>query len=204
MNRYLWNYRVPGPSEVPGLFVMEAQGGGPMVPPGAYQVKLTAGGRDYTAALEIKADPRVKVSQADLEKQYQFALQCRDRVSQIHDTVNRLRAARAELAALRRSSAGGSAEIEPVVAKMGAIEEQLVQVNSTNRSAALVYPIMLDAQFADLANVAEAADSAPPAQVYEAFQEYDKKREQLFTQWEALQPQIASLKSKLGGAANAK
>ncbi|HEU5452132.1 MAG TPA: hypothetical protein VFU76_09115 [Terriglobales bacterium] len=204
MNRYFWNYRVAGPSEVPGLFVMEAQAGGPMVPPGSYQVKLTAAGRDYTAPLEIKADPRVKVSQADLEKQYQFALQCRDRVTEIHDLVNRLRAARAELANLRRASSGGMAELDAVSAKMSAIEEQLVQVNSTNRSAALVFPIMLDAQFADLANVAEGADSAPPQQVYDAFQEYDKKREQLFAQWTAMQPQIAELKSKMGGTANAK
>src|SRR5258706_251178 len=42
MNRYYWNYRVEGPTAVPGLTVMEAQGG-PMVPPGTYQVKLTAG-----------------------------------------------------------------------------------------------------------------------------------------------------------------
>ena len=195
MNRFLWNYRVDGPAAVPGLVVMETQGGGPMVPPGTYQVKLTAGGQTYSEPLEIKADPRVKTSQADFDKQYQFALEVRDRVSQIHALVNELRAARASL------QKSGSAAASSVLQEMAAIEGELVQVNSTNRSAALVYPIMLDAQFADLANVAEGADSAPPAQLYARFQEYDKRREELFARWKALQPQIAELTGKSGATA---
>ena len=87
---------------------------------------------------------------------------------------------------------------------MNGIEERLIQVGSTNRSAALVFPIMLDAQFADLMNVAEEADTAPPAQVYQQFEEYDKLREELFARWNALQPQIAQLKSKAAGATSAK
>ena len=200
MNRYFWNYRVAGPEQVAGIFVMEAQGGGPMVPPGTYQVKLTAGGREYSAPLEIRADPRVKVSQADLEKQYRFALMARDRVSEIHRLVNELRASRAELRNLHNASTAEEQAVKQVIEKMDGIEGRLIQVNSTNRSAALVYPIMLDAQYADLANVAESSDSAPPQQVYQQFQEYDKEREELFARWNALQPQIAAIKSKAGTA----
>jgi hypothetical protein len=195
MNRYYWNFRVPGPSEVPGLFVMEAQGGGPAVPPGTYRVKLTVDGKDYAAPLEIKADPRLKTTQADLEKQYQFELEARDRVSEIHNLVNELRTARTSLTKGR-----GTPAVVEVLKKMSEIESALVQVDSTNRSAALVYPIMLDAQYAELANVAASSDSAPPAQVYEVFQDYEKRREQLFSAWKALQPQIAALQSRLGGA----
>jgi len=35
--------------------------------PGNYQVRLTANGKTLTAPLEVKIDPRVTVSQADLE-----------------------------------------------------------------------------------------------------------------------------------------
>ncbi len=43
LNRFVWNFREDGPKTIPGLVVMELQGGGgPLVPPGTYQVKLVA------------------------------------------------------------------------------------------------------------------------------------------------------------------
>jgi hypothetical protein len=52
---------------------------------------------------------------------------------------------------------------------------------------------MLDAQYADLGNVVESSDSAPPAQVYDVFQDYERRREDLAAKWKALQPQVAEL-----------
>ena len=79
------------------MVISETNAGGPMVPPGNYQVKLTVAGKDYTAPLVVKPDPRVKVSQADFDKQYEFAVKLRDRVTEVHKTVNAIRAARASL-----------------------------------------------------------------------------------------------------------
>src|SRR5262249_7193862 len=71
MNRYRWNCRADGPAMVPGMAIIELQNsGGPLVPPGMYQVKINVAGKEYTAPLEVKADPRIKTSQADFEKQY--------------------------------------------------------------------------------------------------------------------------------------
>jgi photosystem II stability/assembly factor-like uncharacterized protein len=191
MNRFLWNYRVEGPTPIPGIFILETQGGGPLGPPGTYQVKLSVGGKDYTAPLEVKADPRVKATAADLEKQYEFAVKTRDRVSELHSAVNQMRASRV---ALEKAREGTNAQaINAVLRKMAAIEEQMTQVKSTSRDAALVYPIMLDAQYADLGNVAGTADSAPPAQVYEVFQDYELRRADLMSRWKTLQQEIAQL-----------
>ena len=189
MNRFVWNYRGEGPTSIPGIVIMEAQGGGPPVPPGAYQVKLTVAGKNYTAPLTIKADPRVKASQADLEKQYEFVVKVRDRVTELHNTVNQMRASRAALEKAR----GQNPAVNGVLSKMAAIEEEMTQVKSTSRDAALVYPIMLDAQYADLGNVAETADSAPPQQVYDVFQEYEQRRANLMERWKALQQEIGQL-----------
>jgi hypothetical protein len=79
---------------------------------------------------------------------------------------------------------------------MGEIEAQLIQVASVTRWASLVYPIELDAQYGDLMNVVESADSAPPAQTYEVFQSYEQKREDLMSRWKAVQAQIAQLGSE--------
>ena len=172
-----------------------------MVPPGTYQVKLSVSGKDYTAPLEIKADPRVKATQADLVKQYEFALKVRDRVNEVHNAVNQIRAARTSLDSTRQTDSSKAQAIGNVEQKMAAIEEALTQVKSTSTAASLVYPIMLDAQYADLGNVAEAADSAPPAQVYEVFQDYEHRWADLSSRWKALQGEIAKLGITTGAKA---
>jgi hypothetical protein len=79
---------------------------------------------------------------------------------------------------------------------MADIEAQLIQVKSVNRWASLVYPIMLDAQYADLANAVESADAAPAAQIYEVFEDYERKREDLLARWKALTTEIDAFRSK--------
>ncbi len=192
MNRYVWNLRVNGPAPLPGIVVMETRAGGPAVPPGVYQVRLTADGKQYTAPLEIKMDPRLHVTTADLQKQYDFAVKLRDRVTEVHNSVMQIRHAREALEAARNGA--DSAKVQSIAAleaKLDGLEERLTQVKSTNSSAALVYPIMLDAQYADLGNVLETADSAPPEQTYQVFQEYERQREDIDARWKLLQPQVA-------------
>lgn len=198
MNRYVWNLRAGGPSTVPGMAIIELQnGGGPLAPPGNYQVKLTVGSKEYTAPLELKIDPRVQVSQADLERQHEFAVQIRDRITEVHNTVNKIRETRAALEnARKRADSPRSPDLDGLEQKLSDIEAQLIQVKSVNTWAALVYPIMLDAQYADLANVVESADSAPPKQTYEVFADYERKREALLVRWQSLQREIAAQKLK--------
>jgi hypothetical protein len=183
--------------------MMEGQGGGPMVPPGTYQVKLIAGGATQTASLEIKADPRLKISQADFEKQYEFALKCRDRVNELHDAVNQIRAARVVLGNARLSSSNAGA-IDELQRKMASIEEEMTQVKSTSRDADLVFPIMLDAQYADLGNVAESSDSVPPQQVFDVFKGYEQRRNDLMAKWKALQPELAQYQAGGGAKSSGK
>jgi len=200
MNRYVWNQRTAGPAAVPGIAVIESMAGGPMVPPGEYRAKLGAFGKEYTAPLVICADPRIKATQADLEKQYQFAVKARDRVSELHAAANEIRSARAALEAARRGAGASKLQaVDSAERAMAAIEGELIQVKSTSREAALVYPIMLDGQYADLGNVAESADGPPAAQVLEVFEDYEKRREELLARWKELQAEVAALAGAAGG-----
>lgn len=196
LNRFVWNYRLDAPSEVPGMVISETNTGGPMVTPGNYQVKLTVAGKNYTTPLVVKADPRVDVSQEDFAKQYEFAVKLRDRVTEVHNTVNAIRAARASLEQRKKADPSKAPQIDAVEQKMAAIEGQLIQVESVTRWADLVYPIELDAQYADLMNVVESADSAPPAQTYDVFKTYEDKRENLMDRWKTVQTQISQLGEK--------
>ena len=80
-----------------------------MVPPGAYQVRLTAEGKSYTAPLELKADPRAKVSNDDLQKQSELGRKIVAQVTEIHEAVGTIREVRTQTrglgAAFRRRRA---------------------------------------------------------------------------------------------------
>ncbi len=81
MQRFTWDMRYPGPwaANAPN-----GGGGGPMVAPGKYTARLTAGGQTQTKTFDLKVDPRVTrdgVTQADLDEQVSFQLKVRDAIS---------------------------------------------------------------------------------------------------------------------------
>jgi hypothetical protein len=156
-------------------------------------VKLTVAGQSYTAPLTIDADPRVKTSQAEFDQQYAFAVQLRDRVTQVHDTVNAMRAARATLDAAKAAHPDRAGSIAGLEAALDGLEAGLIQVKSVTLWAGLVYPIELDAQYAELMTAVESADMAPPAQTHAVFDMYEKRRKDILQRWAALQKEIGKL-----------
>ena len=84
MNRIWWDYRWDN--------------GGPLVAPGKYTVKLTAGSSETTRTFTVRADPRVLkdgITQADLLAQEQFLLRVRDAIAEANQTAARVRDAMA-------------------------------------------------------------------------------------------------------------
>src|SRR6266403_226440 len=73
-----------------------------MAPPGTYQVRLTAEGKSFTAALEVKVDPRMKTSPEDLQKQNDLARQILAEVSEIHEAIGAIRDIRTQIHGLDR------------------------------------------------------------------------------------------------------
>lgn len=70
MHRFVWDlhYAAPNTGTAP-LGGGRRGGGGPWAPPGEYSVRLTANGQQYTQPLVVKMDPRVNVSDRDLQLQ---------------------------------------------------------------------------------------------------------------------------------------
>jgi photosystem II stability/assembly factor-like uncharacterized protein len=96
MNRFVWDLRYPGgPASADG----EGGGfggGGPLVPPGSYKARLTAGSAAKTESFVVKIDPRyVKdgITTADLVEQTKFALKVRDALADARQLTRRLRQA---------------------------------------------------------------------------------------------------------------
>lgn len=70
MQRFVWDLRYAKPTEAGNK---GTSGDGAWAPPGRYTVELTVDGREYRQPLLVKPDPRVKVSQAGFEREFELA-----------------------------------------------------------------------------------------------------------------------------------
>jgi hypothetical protein len=183
LNRFVWDLRYPGAEKVPGDVTTERAITGPLAPPGAYQVRLTVGGRSWTQPFEVRKDPRVPATQADLDAQFALWRRIRDTLSETHAGINRLRRIRRQVnewvQRVREAGSPGDAPgslravtgaAEALAAKLAAIETELIQTGARNSMDALRHPARLNLRLASLVSVLSSADAAPPRQavlVYE-------------------------------------
>jgi photosystem II stability/assembly factor-like uncharacterized protein len=192
LNRYVWDMKYEGASRVPHSPLWAGNTDGPEVVPGNYQVRLTVNGKSYTTPLEIKADPRLQVTQQDLEKQLDLLLKIRERVTQAHDTVNQIRGIRAQITELNKRLANqpqGKAVADAgkqLDKKMTEIEEILIQTKAKSNQDVLNYPIRLNNYLVALGGVVGSADSAPTQVSYEVFDMLSKQLDEQLARWKSV------------------
>ncbi len=175
LNRFVWDLRYEPATKVPGLVVWGGSGEGPVAVPGKYEARLIVAGKDYTAPFEVKEDPRVPVTQADLEKQLELGLKIRDRLSEAHKAVNEMKEVQADIAGLKKRVAD-DAKGKPVLSaadelnkKIESIEAGLVQLKSKSGEDSLNFPIMPADQLQALLSTVDSADDAPTTQSYTVY-----------------------------------
>src|SRR5262249_53569118 len=88
LHRVIWDLCHEGAKEIPKARVDAGQPiTGPMAIPGKYTLKLTADGKTLTQSIEIKSDPRLKISSEELIAQSDLTLKLRDDISRLADIV---------------------------------------------------------------------------------------------------------------------
>jgi photosystem II stability/assembly factor-like uncharacterized protein len=190
MNRYAWNLRWEPPVKIPGAFYTGNGPQGPLALPGQYTVKLTVGGQTQSQPLEVRIDPHV--SQADLQKQFDLAMQVQQANTELHRAVNQVRGMRAELKSFHERFADDP-KLKPLVEqadaldkKMMPVEEQLIQVNMKGSEANLAFPDMLNELFDAFTYSVQSADSAPTQQQYDVFKMLRGRLDQQLTAWKQI------------------
>jgi hypothetical protein len=189
LNQFTWDLRYEPPKKIPAAIYDEGEPSGPLVLSGNYQVRLTVGGKNFTAPLEVTMDPRVKTSADDLRKQFDLMLRMRDREDEMNKTILAIRDLRGQLQALEKRL-GSSAPAKPVVTasadlrkKIGAIEEELIQVNSKASEDELNYPTKLNSKLGYLQNAVDSADAQPTEAELGVYAELDLQLESQLAKW---------------------
>jgi hypothetical protein len=171
MNRFAWDMRMQAARDFPGLIMWAGRVAGPIVVPGRYQARVTADGQTQTVPIEIRADPRSRVLDADLKAQYALARRINARVNEANETVLRLRHIKQQIEARMKATADLATQGSALVARLTEIEGEIYQYRNRSSQDPLNYPIRLNNKLAALQGVVEAGDGAPTAQSVAVFED---------------------------------
>ncbi len=199
LNRFVWDLKYPGPTRLdPALrtqkykpFANEDDGpAGPTVVPGRYTAVLEVGGVEQSAAFEVVRDPRLSTTPEAYAEQFRLLRELTDTLSALNVAVNRIRAAKRQLADFRgRAGEERKALVERadgLIGRLTAIEAVLVDVKRESPRDVLRHPAGLNDTLVDLINVAAIADAAPPQQAREVSDEIAGRVRGLIAELDAL------------------
>jgi photosystem II stability/assembly factor-like uncharacterized protein len=190
-NRFAWDLRTAGPHRLPGEVEGEIRSQGPVAAPGKYQVRLTVPGEaPMIAPFELRTDPRVHVSLADMQKEFDLQMKIRSLLSDIHDTVHEIRETRMQLHGLKPRLEDAryrtiATSAETLDKKMTPVEDHLLQVQVKSSEANLNFPVLIDEQLHTLAFTID-TDAPPTAQQEAAFESLNQQAAPLLAEWKQL------------------
>jgi hypothetical protein len=153
-----------------GLIMWAGSLRGPMAAPGEYTAKMIIGDDTQEQKFKLVKDPRYGSTDADLQSQFDFLIQVRDKVTETHTAINDIRSAREQMNDLMSKIKGDDKYKEVVdsgkslLEKMTAVEEALYQTKNRSGQDPLNFPIMLNNKLAALSGVAGSGHYAPTAQ----------------------------------------
>jgi len=200
MHRWIWDLRYEPPAVASRSYPISAVPHdtprvpqGPLVLPGDYTVRLTAGDVTRTAPLQVTMDPRVTTSQEGLARQLMLERMLAARMGEATQAVSSARAVREQIAALGDRAKGRlgrelTAFDERVQsALMGGDEED---ANTPGLQALLGRVSSLYGQIG-------AADVAPTAVQTEAAEQADRDLGAALATWQELAGQVPDLNRRL-------
>ena len=171
LNEFVWNYRLPNATGLPGLILWGGSLAGPKVVPGNYQIRLSVDGNVVgTENFIIKTDPRLATTQEEFQKQFDFLLKTRDKISETHEAILEIRDLKKQFEDLSGRLKSEQKDLKDKAAEimknLTAVEEELIQTKIKSGQDALNFPIKLNNKLAALNAVVDGADYPPANQAY--------------------------------------
>jgi photosystem II stability/assembly factor-like uncharacterized protein len=163
LNSVAWNLRYPDATRFDNMILWGGNVTGPAAPPGTYEVRLTANGRTQTQPLVVKRHPLWEATDADLQAQFDLAIQIRDKTSEANDAVIRIRSIKGQVA--DRLSKSPDARLkaagERLTKNLSDVEGEIYQVKNESGQDPLNFPIKLNNRLASLLSSVSRGDGKP-------------------------------------------
>ena len=202
INSFSWNLRYAGATTFPGMIIWSGRPQvGPKAVPGNYKVSVKANGLEQSHDIDIKMDPNLKgISLEDLTKQFQLAMQIKEKESEANEAVKEIRKLKPQLEN-QKSGVKDSMllkEMNAVIIALQKVEEDLYQVKNQSGQDPLNFPIKLNNRLSSLRRSVETGDARPTDASYVVFAELSKELSILLTSKLSIQNNsLKSLNEKL-------
>ena len=199
MNRFLWDLRATPPLALRHNYAISAmyQGTpgeplGALVVPGSYEVRLTVAGKQYKQTVEVAIDPRVRVSQDALERQYLLEKKATEMTTASYGFYH-------QAVVLREAIAGDGKKIQnqspDTVTALKDFDAKVRRILGADAGrggggprGGRVQPTFttLNGEFGSLATVVDSADSEPTPAMQRAFSGYCREVLSVSQSWNDL------------------
>ncbi len=178
MNRFLWDMRYPEPPEAPrdaSLTGFEASSpDAPVATPGSYAARLTVNGETQQRSFEIRKDPRVPATLADLQAQFDLMMDIQNRASEVVDALNRIHEAQGRLAEQEAALTGEELErVQGVRSELRDIEGELQRLTGSHSME--LGPKGLYNRLGRVTGMILSADERPTASEYAVFEDLSRR-----------------------------
>ena len=170
MNRFIWDMRYPDAVSFEGLVLYSSNTKGPVAVPSNYKVRLTVDDQAIEQDFEIKIDPRIESTVADLQAQFDYLIDIRNKLSEAHQAVIDIRSLRKDLNYLKEKLGDKEyyADIRTAIKafdeEMTVIENNIHETKNEARQDPLNFGIKLNNHLAYLATHEAGGDFRPTDQ----------------------------------------
>lgn len=172
LNSFNWNLRYPDAVTFPGMIMWAGSTVGPVAPAGTYSVRVTVGSEaPQVARFNLLNDPRSDATAADLQAQFDFLIQVRDKTSEANNAVRTIRNVRAQIEERVNAAPRLRRNADALLAQLAAVEQEVYQVRNQSGQDPLNYPIRINNKIAALAGVAASGPYKPTDQTIEVYNE---------------------------------
>ncbi|MFQ5740476.1 MAG: WD40/YVTN/BNR-like repeat-containing protein [Acidobacteriota bacterium] len=174
LNRFVWNLRYPQVKKVKDAVIWGFTGG-PLVLPGTYQARLSAGEWNQTVSFQVLKDPRIEATAGELKAKFDLMMEIRKELTSVYDDIRKIRSIRKQIqelsARMAESGYGDEAKesAKSIAEKLSALEGKLMQTQNESNQDPLNFPPMLDNQLAYVYGYVGSSEMEPTVGARERF-----------------------------------
>lgn len=206
-NNFVWDMRYPGFTEFKGMVLYSSPNRGPKAVPGTYRARLWVNEQSIEQEFTIIKDPRLPNTQQDYQKQFDFLISVRDKVSDANQAIIDIRKLKSKLTYLNEQLRGNP-EYQDIIMQSKKLEEEITVIENSihmtkNQSYQdpLNYGIRINNRLAFLLADQQRGDFPPTDQAVEFKEQVSKE---LDVELEALNQVLNESLKELNNAINEK